>query len=84
MSTFNPSRIQNSKNLGTIFKGDKGKWVPAYDYYPDGVIPARNLTGYTLGKNGVIFGPQGSLRASASHLTKFAQMLLGEGIGPSG
>jgi hypothetical protein len=52
-ATFNPATIRNTKNLGVLYIGSKGKWEPTYDYYPNGVINQRNLTGYTLGTNGV-------------------------------
>ena len=71
--------IQNPKNLGVIYEGNKEKWVPTCDNYPSGHIPQRNLTGYVIGSNGVIYGPQGSLRASASHLSNYAIMLANGG-----
>ena len=43
------------------------------------MIPQRNLTGYEIGSNGVIFGPQGGLRASVSHLSNYIQMLSNDG-----
>ena len=75
VATFNAGTISDSSHLGTIFVGSQGKWVANYDSYPDGVIPQRNLTGYAVGSNGVIFGPQGGLRASVSHLSNYIQML---------
>jgi CubicO group peptidase (beta-lactamase class C family) len=75
IATFNAANIKQPKDLGVLYIGDKGKWVPSYDYYPSGSIPQRNLTGYQIGTNGVIFGPQGGLRASASHLSNYAIML---------
>ena len=53
--------------------------MPNCDNYPGGTIPQRNLTGYTVGDNAVIYGPQGSLRASVSHLTNYAIMLANGG-----
>ena len=53
--------------------------MPNYDYYPDGKIAQRNLTGYKIGNNAVIYGPQGSLRASATHLSLYAIMLANGG-----
>lgn len=79
VATFNPAFIKDTSNLGVIYLGSAGKWVPNYDYYPDGKIVQRNLTGYKIGDNGVIYGPQGSLRASASHLTNYAIMLANSG-----
>jgi len=78
-ATFNPATIKNKRNLGVIYIGKNEAFVPNYDYYPDFNIPQRNLTDYKIGSNGVIYGPQGSLRASASHLTRYAIMLKNEG-----
>jgi CubicO group peptidase (beta-lactamase class C family) len=75
VATFNPALIRDTRNLGVLYLGEKGKWVPNYDFYPDGKIVQRNLTGYIIGSNGVVYGPQGSLRASAGHLTNYAIML---------
>ena len=83
-ATFNPANIKNPKNLGVIYIGDKGKWVPNYDNYPTGNIPQRNLIGYTIGTNGLIYGPQGGLRASATHLSKYAIMLANKGVTKEG
>lgn len=79
IATFNPVTIKNINNLGVIYIGKSQKWTPNYDYYPDGKITEANLTDYNVGENGVIFGPQGSLRASASHLTQYAMMLANGG-----
>jgi len=79
IATFNPATIKDIANLGVIYLGSNGKWVPNYDYYPDGKIVQRNLTGYKIGSNGVVYGPQGSLRASASHLSLYAIMLANGG-----
>ena len=42
------------------------------------------MTGYVLGTNGIVFGPQGSLRASATHITNYAYMLANSGKTRSG
>ena len=84
VATFNAATIANSSNLGTIFVGKNGKWVENYDYYPTGIIPQRNLNGYVIGSNGVIFGPQGGLRASVSHLSNYIRMIANEGVTKEG
>jgi CubicO group peptidase (beta-lactamase class C family) len=83
-ATFNPATIKNPAQLGVIYAGSEGKWTPSYDYYPSGSIPQRNLTGYRVGTNGVIYGPQGALRASASHLSRYAMLLAAGGVTKSG
>jgi CubicO group peptidase (beta-lactamase class C family) len=84
VATFNAANIKNAKNLGVLYNGNKGKWEPGYDYYPNGVINQRNLTGYKVGDNGVIYGPQGGLRTSVSHLTNYAITLANGGTTKSG
>lgn len=74
-ATFNAAEIRDPSELGTIYVGEHGEWTPSFDWYPDGKIPLRNLTGYKPGTNAVIFGPQGSLRASTSHLVAYMDML---------
>lgn len=54
--------------------------MPQVDYYPAGKIPVRNLTGYVVGSNGVVFGPQGGLRASVSHLSNYITMIANKGV----
>lgn len=78
--TFDAWLIKNASNLGTLYRGNDGKWVPTNDYYPDGVIPVRNVTDYVIGTNGVLFSPQGGLRASATHLCNYMIMLANKGI----
>ena len=78
-ATFNIATIRDTSNLGVIYIGNNSKWQANYDYYPDGKITQRNLTGYKIGDNGVIYGPQGGLRASVSHLTNYAIMLANGG-----
>lgn len=79
VATFNPATINNPNNLGVIYIGDEGKWIPNYDYYPSGSIPQKNLTGYRIGTNGVIYSPQAGLRLSASHLSNYTVIFLNGG-----
>lgn len=82
-ATYNPSTIQNYKNLATIYIGKDGKWVPNSDNY-NGPIPDKNLTTYKIGTNGAIFGPQGGLRASAMHLNHYMYIHANKGVNKSG
>ena len=77
--TFNAGDIENPSDLGTIFVGSRGQWTPNFDYYSDGVIPKRNMTGYKVGTNGVVFSPAGGLRASVNHLANYMEMFLRKG-----
>lgn len=82
-ATYNIATIQNSKNLGVIYAGNQGKWIPRADDF-NGQLPSRNLTGYKIGSNGAIFGPQGGLRASVSHMNNYIYMYANKGITKSG
>jgi D-alanyl-D-alanine carboxypeptidase len=78
-ATYNVARIKDYKNLGTIYVGSGGKWVPRIDNYT-GTIPERNLTFYRIGTNGGVFGPQGGLRASVRHLNNYMYMYINKGV----
>ena len=82
-ATYNVATIQNYKNLGTIYAGNQGKWSARADDF-NGPIPARNLTGYKIGSNGAIFGPQGGLRASVSHMNNYVYIYNNKGVTKSG
>jgi hypothetical protein len=71
---FNPALLPNPNDLAVLYNGNKGTWVPDCDNY-QGKIPSRNLTGYKIGSNAAIYGPQGSVRASVSDLTKYINIL---------
>lgn len=58
--------------------------MPSLDNYPTGVIPKRNTTGYKIGTNAGWYGPQGSIRASATHLNLYAIMIANKGVAKSG
>jgi CubicO group peptidase (beta-lactamase class C family) len=84
MATFDVTSIKNANNLGVIYTGEDSQWVPSFDYHPDGKIPPKNFTGYRIGSNGAVFAPQGSMRASVSHLTNYAIMLANLGVTKEG
>ena len=56
-----------------------GPWVPQADDYR-GVRPTpRAAPGYANGDNGILYGPQGNLRASAADLGRVMRMLIARG-----
>lgn len=71
---FNPAQLSSKDDLAVLYIGSSGKWAADCDNYK-GVIPQRNLTGYVVGTNAAIYGPQGSVRASVSDLTKYINLL---------
>ncbi len=82
-ATYNPSNIRNFNNLGTIYIGKNGQWIPNTDNY-NGPVPDKNLTNYKIGTNGAIFGPQGGLRASVVHLNHYMYIHANKGVTKSG
>ena len=56
-----------------------GPWIPQVDDYGAADPVARAGPGYVPGRNGTLFGPQGSLRASAADLGRVMRMLMGRG-----
>lgn len=71
---FNPAALRSKDDLGVLYVGAAGKWVADCDDYK-GVIPQRNLTGYAVGTNAAIYGPQGSVRASVDDLSRYIDLL---------
>jgi len=47
-------------------------------------IPVRNMTGYKIGTNGAVFGPQGGLRASVRHLNNYMFIHANKGVNKNG
>ncbi|MEM6380415.1 MAG: serine hydrolase domain-containing protein [Bacteroidota bacterium] len=74
--SFNVLDIEDINDLATLYRYDSIEWKVQVDHYqgvkPDSVI-YRN---YQLGQNGLLFGPQGSLRVSSNDLVKLAQMMM--------
>jgi CubicO group peptidase (beta-lactamase class C family) len=58
----------------------KGPWIAQSDNFAvESPAAPAGLDDYVAGTNGTIFGPQGSLRISASELAKIMLMLMNEG-----
>lgn len=78
-ASFNVLDLPDLDNLAVLYRYQEGKWTPQADNYA-GVPPeSRVYPSYQLGQNGLIFGPQGSLRSSARDLAAFAQTLMNGG-----
>lgn len=82
--TFAPWTLLNPNNLAVLYYGDKGKWKPQAEYYPNGTIPEPNLSGYLIGTNGLLFSPQAGLRTSVTHLNNYMFMLANKGLTKEG
>jgi CubicO group peptidase (beta-lactamase class C family) len=68
--SFNVSDITNINNVAVLYRNS----IPQADNYQGVPPPPRNLTGYVVGTNGLIFSPAGGLRISASDLCRFMVM----------
>lgn len=70
-SSFNVMDIADINDVAVLYRKSGGVWTPQADQYNGSFPPERDLSGYTVGDNGVIFAPQGGLRASSNDLAKF-------------
>jgi CubicO group peptidase (beta-lactamase class C family) len=67
---FNVAKIDSMDDIAVLYRFREGAWVPQTDDY-QGIRPeSRASEGYQTGQNGLVFGPQGSLRASAYRYLK--------------
>lgn len=79
-ASFNLNDLRNINNLAVLYRTSGGQWVAQADNYK-GVKPSpRDLSGYVIGSNGSLFGPQGNLRISAKDLAKFMIARMNGGI----
>lgn len=69
--SFCVSNIPDINDVAAIYRKKEGDWKPQVDNYQGVRPPARDCSQYQLGSNGVMFGPQGGLRASAVELSHF-------------
>jgi CubicO group peptidase (beta-lactamase class C family) len=67
-------------DIAVLYRKVGGSWAPQLDNY-NGIAPTpRNYSTYTIGSNGLVFGPQGSLRISAAGLAKFILVIANNGV----
>ncbi len=68
--SFNVNLLEDINQVAVLYRNA----TPQADNY-NGTYPTPlDTTQYDIGQNGLVFGPQGSLRASALDLTKFLRM----------
>lgn len=77
-ASFNPVDIDGD-DYAVLYQFENETWVPQADYYVDEVPVDRGYEGYELGKNGLLFGPQGSLRANLPALRTLGDLLINGG-----
>lgn len=80
-ASFNVVDIENIDQMAVLYRFQDSIWTAQADDYKGQRPESRVFDSYTLGQNGLLFGPQGSLRASANDLAKFALMLMNDGKG---
>jgi len=89
---FDPTEFSSEDlaNLATLYRKrievdgkevwrPAGPWVAQTDDYSGAAPAPRAGADYVIGTNGTVFGPQGSLRASAEDLGKIMLMLMQRG-----
>ncbi|MDP4710548.1 MAG: beta-lactamase family protein [Saprospiraceae bacterium] len=76
---FNVLDLQHLDELAVLYRFSDDQWVPQADDYSIEAPLSRVDSLYRPGKNGLLFGPQGSLRSTAADLAVFARMLMNEG-----
>lgn len=85
---FEPMGMQASFNImdiplervATLYRATNGRWMPQADDVSSQPPQERAPENYALGSNGLIYGPQGSLRASAKDLLQVAKLLMNDGM----
>jgi CubicO group peptidase (beta-lactamase class C family) len=78
--SYNIQDIENINDVAVLYRKFESNWTPQADNY-EGQMPApRDLSGYEIGTNGLVFGPQGSLRISAQDLAMLMLAFQNNGI----
>ncbi|WP_242093938.1 serine hydrolase domain-containing protein [Aestuariivivens sediminicola] len=76
---FDPANVDNIDDLAVLYRFKEGQWTPQTDDYQGQKPPTRMYEGYQPGQNGLLFGPQGNLRASAEDLAQIIKLFLNGG-----
>jgi len=78
-ASFNVRDLEDFDSLGILYRYEEDQWAPQAGYYPEGKPAPRVGADYVPGSNGLLFGPQGSLRSSVADLVHFMKMHIEEG-----
>jgi CubicO group peptidase (beta-lactamase class C family) len=73
---FNVLELNSLSNLAILYRWNNGEWKPQADDYTSEQPTERASTNYVLGQNGLLYGPQGSLRISLEDLAVIAQLFI--------
>ena len=90
---FNPAEMSaaNVADIATLYRkrteingkevwNSGGPWIAQVDDYSQAAPVPRAGSGYVIGTNGTLFGPQGACRLSAVDLGRVMLMLMNEGM----
>ena len=77
--SFNVMHLSSLENVAALYRFKNNQWASQVDDFTKKPPANRAFEGYELGQNGLLFGPQGSLRASAQDLANFALMFMNNG-----
>ena len=78
-ASFNGQDIEPLTSMATLYRFDSSamSWKAQADDIYTNPPSSRTGSSYKIGHNGLLFGPQGSLRASTRDLVLFLQYLIG-------
>jgi len=77
-ASFNVVDI-DPEDFAALYRFRNGNWEPQVDFYEEEAPVDRAYDGYELGRNGLLFGPQGNLRANLPALKTLGQLLMNGG-----
>lgn len=77
-TSFNVMDLQ-PEEVAPLYRYGEDEWRPQVDDFSQNPLKERAYDGYEPGTNGLIYGPQGSLRTSLNDLWATAKMIFEEG-----
>lgn len=78
-ASFNVRDLSDIDDLAVLYRKPDSIWVAQKDDYSGIRPPPVEMDDYVLGRNGVVFAPQGGLRTSAADLSKFMRVHMNGG-----
>ncbi len=78
--SFNIQDIDVINDVAALYRKSGNVWTAQVDNYKGVKPPARNLSSYVIGTNGIIFSPTGGLRISSADLAKIMVVQLNNGL----
>jgi len=78
-AAFNLWQLSRIDSLAVLYRFVDDKWEPQADNFGGKLPPQPDMSWYLPGHNGLLFGPQGSLRSSTLDLVKFMRLHINKG-----